>query len=87
MDHLLDRDVQALSERHSRKIDGPNLGAIIAVSVIGGGISFVLVTWAQSVTDWWVWIPWTLFAVWTGFIVLLVLVGGLPKLYKQPDES
>ena len=77
-----ERYASRISLRIGRKIDGGNLAAIIVVSLIGGGISFGLVTWAQALSGGWAWLLWIVFGAWTLFVLLLVLVGGLSSLYK-----
>lgn len=76
-----------VSNRIERKIDGENLATIIVVSLIGGGISFGLVTWAQAVSGVWAWLLWIVFATWTLLVLLLVFVGGFSGLYKTEDKS
>ncbi len=87
MDALLDSEIQLLTDRRSRKLNGANLAAIVVVSIVGAAISFFLVTWAQGSVGLWAWVAWILFGAWTLFIVLLVLVGGLQNFYKQVEES
>lgn len=86
LDDLLDAEIGKLAVRHSRKLDGSNLAAIIIVSLFGGAVSFGLVTWAQGLTGFGATVVWGVFWVWSFSIVMLVLVGGLSRLYK-PDED
>jgi hypothetical protein len=90
IDSLLSMETKNLvdnrREQTGRKIDVTNLIAIILVSLIGGAISFSLVTWAQSVSGVWSGLLWVVFAVWTLFVVLLVFVGGLSNFYKRSDN-
>lgn len=72
-------------EQAGRKVDVTNLIVIIVVSLVGGAISFSLVTWAQSVSGVWSGLLWVVFAIWTLFVILLVFVGGLSNFYKRSD--
>ncbi len=91
MDALLDHEVGRLvdrsSTRASRKLDGGNLAAIVFVSLIGGAVSFGLVTWAQATTGFWAWVAWIGFALWTFAVLIFVLVGGLANLYKTESTG
>lgn len=86
MDVLLEHEVGRLADRSStrtsRKLNGGNLAAIVVVSLIGGLVSFGLVTWAQAGTGFWAWVAWIAFALWTFSVLVFVLVGGLANLYK-----
>ncbi|MWJ01845.1 hypothetical protein DOU13_12065 [Clavibacter michiganensis subsp. michiganensis] len=62
------------------------MGAIIVVSLIGGAVSFGLVTWAQAITGFGATIVWVLFWGWSFLVVVLVLVGGLSRLYKTNED-
>lgn len=74
-----------LAMRHSRKLNGSSLAAIIVVSLIGGAVSFGLVTWAQAITGAGAAAVWVLFRVWSFLVLMFVLVGGLSTLYKTDE--
>ena len=82
LDKLLASELEKLATRHSRKLDGANMAAIIFVSLVGGAVSFGLVTWAQAITGAGATVIWILFWGWSFLVVVLVLVGGLSRLYK-----
>ena len=83
----VDGFVSRASKRHGRQIDPGNLATIVVVSLLGSGISFGLVTWAQSVSGIAAWVLWILFAAWTLFVLLLVFVGGFLNLYKTEEKD
>lgn len=72
-----------VEERSNRSLDGTNLAVMIATSLVGGVISYFLVLWAQSLSGIWQVLVWMLLVSWVMLILLFVLVGGLPSLYKQ----
>ena len=86
LDGLLADEIEKLAQRHARKLDGANLAAIIFVSLLGGAVSFGLVTWAQAVTGLFSVVAWSLFWGWSLLVLTLVLVGGLSRLYKITDD-
>ena len=86
LDVLLDAELENLAMRHSRKLNGANLAAIIVVSLVGGAVSFWLVTWAQAITGAGAAVVWGLFWVWSFLVLVFVLVGGLPTLYKTEED-
>lgn len=89
LDTLLATEVDYFASRASRKVgrqvDAANLATIIVVSLIGGGVSYGLVTWAQAVSGVWSGLLWIVFAVWTLFLILLVFLGGLSRFYKTAE--
>ena len=91
VDSLLSMETENLvanrQEQAGRKVDVTNLITIIVVSLVGGAISFSLVTWAQSVSGVWSRLLWVVFAIWTLFVILLVFVGGFSNFYKRSDTS
>ncbi|MCK8476913.1 hypothetical protein [Microbacterium aurugineum] len=86
LDGLLADEVEKLARRHSRKLHGGTLATIIVVSLIGGAVSFGLVTWAQAITGAGAAAVWVLFWVWSFLVVVFVLAGGLPSLYKTDED-
>ena len=86
LDELLADEVERLAKRHSRRLHGGILAVIIVVSLIGGAVSFGLVTWAQAITGAGAAAVWVLFWVWSCFVLVFVLAGGLPSLYKTDEE-
>jgi len=86
LDKLLVSEIDNLAMRHARKLDGGNLAAIIFVSLIGGAVSFGLVTWAQAITGVASTVVWVVFWVWTFLLAVFVLVGGLSSLYKTDEK-
>lgn len=90
LDRLILQEIEFYVERISpqvgRKLDKANLAAIAVVSLMGGGVSYGLVTWAQAASGVWAWILWIAFFCW-GIVVLLVLVGGLSSLYKSGADK
>jgi hypothetical protein len=86
LDELLAAEVEKLAKRHSRKLNGANLAAIVFVSLVGGAASFGLVTWAQAISGVGAAVIWVLFWVWSFLVVVFVLVGGLPSLYKTEKD-
>ena len=91
LDSLLAFETEQLSsrtrERIKRKINYGTVATIVMMSLGGGGISFVLVIWAQSASGILSVLVWIIFVIWTFFIVLLVFAGGLPNLYKQSNPE
>lgn len=85
LDALLAAEVEKLAQRHARKLDGANLAAIISVSLLGGAVSYGLVSWAQAISGVGAAVVWVLFAVWSLLVLMLVLVGGLSRLYKTDE--
>lgn len=87
LDKLLATEVEHFASRVSRKvgrqIDGANLATIIVVSLVGGGVSYGLVSWAQAVSGFGAGVLWVVFGVWTLSVFLLVFVGGFSRLYKS----
>ncbi|MBD7956842.1 hypothetical protein H9651_04275 [Microbacterium sp. Sa4CUA7] len=86
LDELLDSEVEKLAKRHARKLNGANLAAIIFVSLVGGAISFGLVTWAQAITGPGAAVVWVLFWLWSFLVAVFVLVGGSQSLYKVEED-
>lgn len=82
----LDRFVLRETQRLMRKIDGITIFMMIAFSGVGGAISFGLVTWAQASVGIWAWTLWAVCVVWTLFVLVFVLVGGLTNLYQKVEE-
>ncbi|OKL50252.1 hypothetical protein [Boudabousia marimammalium] len=74
------------SERLGRKMDTGAIGAIVFVAIIGGGISYGLVTAAQYLTGFWSAFFWVITVAWTIFILLFVMVGGASTLYKTEEN-
>jgi len=87
MDALLADEVRDLSERslrrRSRQVDRGTIAAIVFVSVVAGAVSYGLAYLAQSTTGAVSFLSWLVFFTWTGFAVLLVLAGGMPRIYKN----
>lgn len=87
MDALLADEVRDLSERslrrRSRQVDGETIAAIVFVSVVAGTVSYGLAYLAQSTTGAVSFLSWLVFFTWTGFAILLVLAGGMPRIYKN----
>lgn len=86
LDGLLASEVDDLAKRHERRLNRENLAAIIVVSLLGGAISAGLVTWAQATEGVGSTVVWVLFWLWTVFVLMLVLVGGLSKLYDVKER-
>lgn len=86
LDSLLADQVEHLAARHSRKVNSSTLIGIVFVSLVGGAISFGLVTWAQAITGAGAVAVWIAFWVWSVLIVIFVLVGGLSTLYKTDED-
>lgn len=90
MDRLLAEETKMFVDRGvdrlNRKVDGGTVVTIIFVSLVGGAISFGLVSWAQSTEGFGAGLLWVVFGAWTTFILLLVFAGGFSSLYKK-DET
>lgn len=86
LDELLDAEIGKLAVRHSRKLDGINLFTIVFLAVVGGVVSFGLVTWAQAISGAGAAAVWVLFWIWSVTVVIFVIVGGLPGLYKSDKD-
>lgn len=91
LDDLLAYEVEHLAsatkQRLDRKLDGGTVAAVVCVSLLGGLFSFGLVVWAQASDGAWAVILWILFSLWTAFVLLFVLVGGVPNLYKKTEPK
>lgn len=86
LDLLLADEVESLALRHSRKLNTSTLIGIVFVSLIGGAISFGLVTWAQAITGAGAAAVWIAFWVWSLLVIIFVLIGGLPTLYETDED-
>ncbi|MDF7640981.1 hypothetical protein PT279_05180 [Bifidobacterium sp. ESL0784] len=91
MDSLLEIEIKKYKERIShkirRRINKTNFILIFIIAIGGGGISYLLFIQAQKFTGIFSVILWILFWVFTGFIVLLITVGGLPQLFDYEEKT
>lgn len=91
LDELLACEVESLAsiskQRLGRKLDGGTVAAVIIVSLVGGLLSFLLVIWAQNSSGIWATVLWVVVSLWTAFVLLFVLVGGVPNLYKKSEPE
>lgn len=87
MDGLLDHETKQLAQRHTRRVNVPNLAVVAFITVVGAAVVFGLATWAQATDGFLAVALWGVVAAWSLFVLLLVLVGGIPNFYHPDAEK
>lgn len=81
--NLLDIETNRLIEQNTRKVNVANIAALVFVSVVGGGLSYLLALWATNITGLFSILAWLLFAV-VVFFTLGISLAGLGSIYEKP---
>lgn len=86
IDSILKYLSEKVLEQEKRKVNVANVIAAILLALVGGGLSYLVASWAAKINGFFSIVLWILFAVIALFTILISITGWVSR-YNQPSKE